>query len=197
MKRVLLSLALVAAMSPAAMSNPSPASSGSPVKAAHKVAPADEYFGRMKMSILSIRNAIKDLGLKAEAHPENAESIFGTASLTEDAIRDWEQKYPLDTWLAKTVFSLQRMYAKVPTDEGRARARKAQQWVVARYGTTEFAATVRAEITAGSTAAAPAIAPSTTVATAPVTPVAAPVASATEAVLPGEVVLPDSSGSTK
>ena len=35
----------------------------------YRVAPADEYFGRLKMSILGIRNTIRDMGLKADADP--------------------------------------------------------------------------------------------------------------------------------
>ncbi len=117
------------------------------------VAPADEYFGHMKMSILGIRNQIKDLATKADSHPEIAESIFGAANLTEDAIKDWERKYPRDSWLPKTVFALERMYTKVPTDSGRERAKHAMAWLVGKYPRTSFAAIGRTEIAAGTVGA--------------------------------------------
>ena len=37
-----------------------------------KVAPADEYFGKLKMSILGIRNTIKDQGIKIDYDPQKA-----------------------------------------------------------------------------------------------------------------------------
>jgi hypothetical protein len=103
---------------------PSPAPvKGAPktvVKAAPKcrVAPADEYFGKLKMSILGIRNTIKDQGLKIDVDPHNAPSTSNAIALTEDAIRDWERKYPCDSWLPGTLYSLERFYLKIHTDDG-------------------------------------------------------------------------------
>ncbi len=104
--------------------------------AAIKVAPADEYFGRLKLSILGIRNTLKDLALKADYHPTTAESIFGSAAFAEEALREWEHKYPRDPWLAKTVAGLVHMYSKVPTPAGRAKMHAALAWLTSRYGTT-------------------------------------------------------------
>ncbi|HTD34944.1 MAG TPA: hypothetical protein VK665_14855, partial [Candidatus Elarobacter sp.] len=42
-------------------------------------APADEYFGRLQMSILGVRNKVKDLGLDADTHPEHDKAILGNA----------------------------------------------------------------------------------------------------------------------
>src|ERR1017187_7948200 len=80
----------------------------------YKVAPADEYFGKLKLSILGIRNTIKDMGLKADADPAHAVNVvMGSVGLTEDAMRDWEKKYPRDTWIPPAILSLERLYAKV------------------------------------------------------------------------------------
>src|SRR5579871_4832776 len=54
-----------------------------------KVAPADEYFGRMKMSILGITNSIHDTGLREGYDPTNAAKYYTSLSLTEDALEDW------------------------------------------------------------------------------------------------------------
>jgi hypothetical protein len=100
----------------------------------YKVAPADEYFGRLKLSILGIRNTIKDMGLKADADPARAESsVMGAVSLTEDAMRDWEKKYPADSWIPPAILSLERLYAKVDSDVARAHAKVVMVWLVHDY----------------------------------------------------------------
>jgi hypothetical protein len=100
----------------------------------YKVAPADEYFGRLKLSILGIRNTIKDMGLKADADPAHAvSSVMGSVSLTEDAMRDWEKKYPADSWIPPAILSLERLYAKVDSDAARAHAKVVMVWLVHDY----------------------------------------------------------------
>lgn len=71
-----------------------------------RLAPADEYFGRTKMSVLEIRNRIHDLERRQDA------SVPHDAGLTEDAIRDWQRKYPGDPWLPKDIASLARIYSR-------------------------------------------------------------------------------------
>lgn len=104
-----------------------------------KVAPADEYFGHLKMSILGIRNTLKDLAVKADYNPANPEQIFGSAGFAEEALHEWEHKYPGDPWLAKTVAGLVHMYSRVPTVQGRAKMHAAFAWLSGHYGTTKKA----------------------------------------------------------
>ena len=100
----------------------------------YRVAPADEYFGRLKLSILGIRNTIKDMGLKADADPSRAVNVvMGSVGLTEDAMRDWEKKYPQDSWIPATILSLERLYGKVDSDDARARAKLTMVWLVHDY----------------------------------------------------------------
>lgn len=61
---------------------PAPKKAAAP---AARVAPADEYFGRLKMSILGIRNTLKDLAQKADYDPSNPEQIFGSANFVAPA----------------------------------------------------------------------------------------------------------------
>ncbi len=152
------------------------------------VAPADEYFGRLKMSILGIRNTIKDLGIKIDTYPDKAESIFGTADLTEDAIRDWQQKYPKDSWLPGTYYALSHMYTKVPTDEARKRAKRAMATLVAKFPQSKFGRDGKRELASNAvgapiaTIAADAPSPSATgsgqIANGPATPQPNPTAAA-------------------
>jgi len=83
-----------------------------------RVAPADEYFGKLKMSILGIRNTIKDQGLKVDVDPAKAPTTANAIALTEDAIHDWQHKYPCDSWLPGTLLGLERFYLKIHTDDG-------------------------------------------------------------------------------
>ncbi|HEX3551022.1 MAG TPA: hypothetical protein VHT53_11630 [Candidatus Elarobacter sp.] len=102
-----------------------------PVKVAArcKVAPADEYFGKLKMSILGIRNTIKDQGLKIDVDPGKAPSTMGSIALTEDAIRDWQHKYPCDSWIPGTLLALERFYCKIHTDDGVKRVHATFAWL--------------------------------------------------------------------
>jgi hypothetical protein len=146
MKRLLTAVSLLAfsaAAMPAADAAPSPALAKVKYHARpvvphvvflkYKVAPADEYFGRLKLSILGIRNTIKDMGLKADADPAHAMSVLGAVALTEDAMHDWEKKYPRDSWIPPAILSLERLYAKVDSDEARAKAKYTMVWLVKDY----------------------------------------------------------------
>lgn len=101
----------------------------------YKVAPADEYFGRLKLSILGIRNTIKDMGFKVDADPAHKMALNAIA-LTEDAMHDWEKKYPKDSWIPPAILSLERLYAKVDSDEARLHAKYTMAWLVRDYPAT-------------------------------------------------------------
>jgi hypothetical protein len=83
-QRLLLLCAVICVTVTAAMADPAKI-------AKSKVAPADEYFGRLKMSVLGISNVIKDMRLRVEADAEKTPSIFGSLAMVEDAVRDWER----------------------------------------------------------------------------------------------------------
>ncbi len=135
MKRLIACASLAAVATSAAVvpvdahqSGTHPAAHAAPHKAvahktvAHKqvckVAPADEYFGKLKMSILGIRNTIKDQGLRVDVDPDKAPSTLGSMALTEDAMHDWQHKYPCDSWIPGTIYALQHFYGKIHTREG-------------------------------------------------------------------------------
>jgi len=114
------------------------------------VAPADEYFGKMKMSILGIRNEIHDLTLKIGYEPAKAESFLGIANQTEDALTDWERKYPDDPWIPKTLFALGRMYSVVRwSNEMNARAKRVMLFLHEHYAATWYGKQALQEIAEG------------------------------------------------
>jgi hypothetical protein len=111
-----------------------------------RVAPADEYFGKLKMSILGIRNTIHDVGANIDIDQNRVAGLMNKADLAEDAMMDWERKYPQDSWLPKTVFSLERMYAKIDSDEGRARSLRVMRWLVHDFPKTWYGRQGKVEI---------------------------------------------------
>jgi hypothetical protein len=127
----------------------------------YRVAPADEYFGRLKLSILGIRNTIKDMGLKADADPARAATVvMGSVALTEDAMRDWEKKYPRDSWIPPAIFSLERLYAKVDSDDAREHAKTVMAWLVRDYPASAPAKIGKKELVENRVGAKPAPVPS-------------------------------------
>jgi len=159
-KRFLACLSLVALATTSASASPTPASASHPASgkkpapsAPHHLAvkrpvpaPADEYFGKLKMSILGIRNTIKDIGANIDVDATRAPGLMSKADFAEDSIHDWERRYPTDTWLPKTIFALERMYAKIDSDDGRRRAMVAMRWLVHDYPATWYGRTGRKEL---------------------------------------------------
>ena len=69
----------------------------------HNSAPADAYFGRMKMSYLGMNNTFHDTAIQSGEHTTDP-AIIARASFAEDALADWGAKYPRDPQLARTYF---------------------------------------------------------------------------------------------
>jgi hypothetical protein len=107
------------------------------------LAPADEYFGPLKLSYIGMRNTIRDLGLRYDVNHDIAAQTLASAQLTERAVRDWEQKYPHDTQIPKTIYLLQRLYTKVLTLDARAHAHACAMWLFGDYGNSGQARQLR------------------------------------------------------
>jgi hypothetical protein len=65
------------------------------------LAPADEYFGRLKMSVLGIRNELNTLERRVAGGDRNVASLSGKLAMVDDAINDWRVHYPRDNWLPR------------------------------------------------------------------------------------------------
>ncbi len=100
------------------------------------LAPADEYFGPLKLSILGIRNTIHDLGARYDVNHAISHQTFASAELTERSIRDWEHHFPRDGQVPKAIYLLERLYTKVLTQESRDRAKATDRWMFADYGSS-------------------------------------------------------------
>jgi hypothetical protein len=157
LKRVLMTTALLCACSVPVLAD-STVKSPPAEKKASKIAPADVYFGRLKMSILGIANTIKDMRLRVDSDAEKSESIFGSLANCEEALRDWERKYPNDSWIPKNLFNLEVAYLHAKGERARAMAAKAEAWLRRNYPKSTYTAQAHAELVKA-VAAAPVAAP--------------------------------------
>ena len=98
------------------------------------LAPADEYFGPFKLSIIGITNTIRDTGRRYDVNHDIGDQTFRSTQMIERAIRDWETKYPHDDQLPRAVYFLQRLYEKVLTQASRDQAGVTAKWLYADFG---------------------------------------------------------------
>jgi hypothetical protein len=70
-------------------------------------APADEYFGRYKLSFLGIRNIIRDMGIEGDS-PLALPLQQGRIREVAGSLADWANRYPRDKWLPGTTASFVR-----------------------------------------------------------------------------------------
>jgi hypothetical protein len=78
-------------------------------RAATIAAPADEYFGPFKQSILEIRNRLNRLDVYGDRSALDPRVVSGLDTLHR-AIADWQQKYPRDPWLPRYMHHLLHEY---------------------------------------------------------------------------------------
>jgi hypothetical protein len=65
-------------------------------------APADEYFGRMKLSNLGVRNIIHAFAVEGNS-PLALPLQRSRMEAVDSALVDWGEKYPRDPWLPKAL----------------------------------------------------------------------------------------------
>jgi hypothetical protein len=123
------------------------------------LAPADEYFGRLGMSVLGVRNKVKDLGLDADTHPDHDNAVLSNALWVEDAMRDWAKKYPFDRWLPRYAYALEQMYERIPGDDAHKRALKQISYLTAYFPQTLYGKIGRAKLALGVPVRAPSESP--------------------------------------
>jgi hypothetical protein len=103
------------------------------------LAPADEYFGHYKISVLGIANMIRDTGRRLEEGRDATAMIDGPLAFVVDAIHAWEHAYPRDPWIAKDLLALEVVYLRAPAPEGIAFAKRTEAWLERDYPNTPAA----------------------------------------------------------
>ena len=87
------------------------AASATMASAHTKLAPADEYFGRMKMSPIEITNHISD-------SERSGGGSYNILTLTQNAIEDWTRKYPGDPWIPSREFRITQLFISLHSQSG-------------------------------------------------------------------------------
>jgi hypothetical protein len=112
-------------------------------------APADEYFGPLKLSPLSVRTSIDKLGRAYQARTKSDHDILHQAADLETALRLWRHQYPRDPWLAPTAYHLAQLYAEVQTPEARKHATAMLKYVDAYFGSSRYGHDARLRLAQG------------------------------------------------
>lgn len=145
---LLLALAPVSALASSTSTSVHHAAAVKHAAPAPKVAPADEYFGRMKMSILGITNSIRDTGTREGFDPSHASQYYGGLMLTEDALVDWSQKYPQDSWIPRRAYDLSHDFWHMHTSDGDRQAQICRNILFHQFPHSHWAVIARKETSA-------------------------------------------------
>ncbi len=101
-------------------------------------APADKYFGRLKMSALRIRYEIQQLKTDYEYHRRLPNDVLHLLTYTEDAYYQWAAAYPKDSWLPSTGYNLARLFEELPGYGARESAIRALEFVRTHFRNTRY-----------------------------------------------------------
>jgi hypothetical protein len=112
-------------------------------------APADRYFGKLKMSALRIRYETMQLKRRYETHELLPDQTLHFLLLTEDAFRDWARNYPKDPWLASTGYAMAQLYGELPGTLARDRAVSLFVYVKSSFPKTSYARESRDQLHRG------------------------------------------------
>jgi hypothetical protein len=102
------------------------------------LAPADEYFGRVKVSPLGIRHKI--FSLKDDLHHARSkpDSVQHDAESIEEALLDWIRRFPRDPWLPATAWNLATLYEELPGVEAQTHALAMLRLLRDRYADSAY-----------------------------------------------------------
>ena len=82
-------------------------------------APADEYFGRFKLSNLGMRNIIHDMTIEGDS-PLAVQLQETRIHAVAGALADWTNRYPRDVWVPRTTTSFVKFLERKQTPEASA-----------------------------------------------------------------------------
>lgn len=155
----MLSVAVAAASTPAKPPHPTTAKAAaaplSKYARAHLEtmnisAPADEYFGKLKISFLGINNTLHDASITAGDHTTDP-SIVNKVGFAEDALTDWEKKYPRDPQLTRTYYLAIGVEKKIWVQANQQRAWVYMNRIVDVFPNSYFGKLIKREIAIGFT----------------------------------------------
>jgi hypothetical protein len=113
-------------------------------------APADEYFGKMKMSYLGINNTFRDQAIRAGDHTTDS-SVIDRVHWAEDALNDWRRKYAHDPQLARSLYLAFLVDSKIWVADFQQRAAGYLLELRQKFANTYFGKQARADLQRGMT----------------------------------------------
>ena len=113
-------------------------------------APADQYFGKMKLSFLGINNTFRDAAISAGDHTVDP-AIVNKVEFADDALRDWSSHFPRDPQLARTYFLAIGIHKKIWLKPNQERAWLYMSRITTQFATTYFGKLVKKDIAIGFT----------------------------------------------
>jgi hypothetical protein len=108
-------------------------------------APVDEYFGRQQISTLGIDNMIRDTDQRESLDPTIAARLYGGLMAAEDALEDWAEKYPQDSWIPKRAYEMSHLFWRMHIAEADAAADRCRTILFRQFPTSRYAVLARAE----------------------------------------------------
>jgi hypothetical protein len=113
-------------------------------------APADQYFGRMKMSYLGINNTFRDARISTGSRTTSG-AIITKVELADDALRAWARLYPKDPQLPRSYFLAADLFRRIWVKSYQERAWQYMQTIATLFPATYFGKQVRKELAIGYT----------------------------------------------
>lgn len=113
------------------------------------LAPADEYFGRQRLSPLGIRHKI--FSLKDDLHHARSrpDAIAHDAAYVEDALQDWLGRFPRDPWIPATAWNLATLYEELPGADAQQHAIALLRLLRERFADSAFAGYAARDLSRG------------------------------------------------
>jgi hypothetical protein len=174
---IALALSITAIAASAAPVPPKPSRWQQHVRETLKImAPADAYFGSMKMTYIGMNNTFHDTAIQSGEHTTDA-GIISRVSFAEDALADWAAKYPRDPQLARTYYLAFAVERKIWVKPNQDRAWEYLNRLVRDFPATYFGKLLKRDLAIGFTEHYDAL-------PAPCTPAPSPPADADSSALP-------------
>jgi hypothetical protein len=119
-------------------------------------APADEYFGPLKMSVLGVRNIIDVANIRLDhGIPLDTQATLGQLAQVEVALLAWRAKYPKDDWLPCMYANLQHVYARLLDPDAKVHGDEIAWQLIAGFPDSLVAQQMRAQVVAATDASTP------------------------------------------
>ncbi|MDB5093299.1 MAG: hypothetical protein JWO85_1400, partial [Candidatus Eremiobacteraeota bacterium] len=157
---IMLGIATVVAAAPTGTPKVRPAAEKSPAPLSRfqrerlekykNSAPADQYFGKMKISFLGMNNTFRDAAIMSGDHTVNA-SIVSKVEFADDALQEWARRFPRDPQLARTYYLAIRADQKIWLKHNQERAWTYMNRIASTFPTSYFGKVIKKDIAIGFT----------------------------------------------